>query len=223
MMLTQLGSLGDTMHTRTAAAAVAIAALLTLTACEGADTSSGSSKGRSSQDANDKASTGNDAAKTDTAKLPDMTGKGLQSAQDEAQEAGFYSLTSHDALGRDRMQAFDRNWQVCSQTPTAGQHPTDTRVDFATVKLEEDCPAKDEGTAQEAAGSTMPDFKGKAVKVARRALDSSTSITVRDSSGQDRMVLLESNWQVCSQEPPAGAKLDGRPVTLAAVKFGESC
>ncbi|MEU0070613.1 PASTA domain-containing protein [Streptomyces sp. NPDC006332] len=185
--------------------------------------SSGSSKAGSSQDANDTASIGNDKAKTETVNLPDMTGKGLQSAQDQAQEAGFYSLTSHDALGRDRMQAFDRNWKVCSQTPKAGEHPSDTKVDFATVKLEESCPAKDAGAVPESAGATMPDFRGKAVKVARQALDSSTSITVNDASGQDRMILMESNWQVCAQEPTAGAKLDGQPVTLTVVKFEESC
>ncbi|MFI6853201.1 hypothetical protein [Streptomyces sp. NPDC050416] len=218
------------MNKRTTTAALIAAALLTLTACEGTDTSSGndSKTGRGnssepSQGSNDKADTSNDTTKAETASLPNMTGKGLQSAQDQAQEAGFYSLTSHDALGRGRMQAFDRNWKVCSQTPKAGEHSTDTKVDFATVKLEEDCPAKDEGAAPEAAGGTMPDFKGKAVKVARQSLDASTSITVNDASGQDRMVLMESNWKVCSQEPAAGAKLDGRPVTLTAVKFEESC
>ncbi|MFB7930436.1 MULTISPECIES: PASTA domain-containing protein [Streptomyces] len=213
------------MIKHTTATALIAAALLTLTACEGTDASSGSSK--SSQGTNEKADTGSntsaDTTKAEMASLPDMTGKGLQSAQDQAQDAGFYTLTSHDALGRDRMQAFDRNWKVCSQTPQAGEHPTDTKVDFATVKLEEDCPAKDEGAAPEAAGGTMPDFTGKAVKVARQALDSSTSITVTDASGQDRMVLMESNWKVCSQEPAAGAKLDGQPVTLTAVKFKESC
>ncbi|OUD00014.1 hypothetical protein CA983_27250 [Streptomyces swartbergensis] len=213
---------GDTMIKRTTTAALIAAALLALTACEGTDTSSGNNS-KPSQGSNDKADTGNDTTKAENASLPDMTGKGLQSAQDQAQQAGFYSLTSHDALGRGRMQAFDRNWKVCSQTPKAGEHSTDTKVDFATVKLEEDCPAKDEGAAPEAAGGTMPDFKGKAVKVARQGLDPSTSITVNDASGQDRMVLMESNWKVCSQEPAAGAKLDGRPVTLTAVKFEESC
>ncbi|MEV6176933.1 PASTA domain-containing protein [Streptomyces sp. NPDC052015] len=169
--------------------------------------------------------TGTDTAKKDdaeTATLPDMKGKGLQSAQDQAQAAGFFYLTSHDALGRGRMQVLDRNWKVCSQTPAAGAHPTDTKVDFGTVKLEEECPAKDAGTVAEA-GATMPDFVGKSVKVARQALDDSTSITVKDASGDDRMVLLESNWKVCGQTPAAGSEIDGRPVTFTAVKFGESC
>jgi hypothetical protein len=158
-----------------------------------------------------------------TAALPDMVGKGLQSAQDEAQAAGFYLLTSHDALGRGRNQILDRGWKVCSQTPATGTHSTDVKVDFGTVKLEEKCPAGGDRGEPEKAGSTMPDFVGKAVKVARQSLDSSTSITVNDVSGQDRMVLVESNWQVCSTDPAAGAKLDGQPVTIGAVKFGESC
>ncbi|MEU8548097.1 hypothetical protein AB0C81_14035 [Streptomyces roseoverticillatus] len=164
-------------------------------------------------------------AKGDTkaGNLPDMTGKGLQSAQDHAQAAGFYNLASHDTLGRGRMQALDRNWKVCSQSPTPGKHPTNTKIDFGAVKLEETCPTKDQAAAPQASGSSMPDFTGKAVKVARRALHGNTSITVKDGSGQGRMVLVESNWQVCSQQPAAGAKLDGQPVTLTAVKFGETC
>ncbi|MFF4827481.1 hypothetical protein ACWDAO_02180 [Streptomyces sp. NPDC001212] len=163
------------MYTRTIAAAAAPM----LTACEGTDTFS--SKPSSVQSANDQPPAAGNAPATDdkkTATLPDMIGKGLQSAQDQAQAAGFYSLTSHDALGRGGMQAFDRNWKVCSQTSMQGEHPTDTKVDFATVKLEETCPATDEGAAPQAAGSTMPDFTSKSVKVARQALDSSTSITV---------------------------------------------
>ncbi|MFI1533590.1 PASTA domain-containing protein [Streptomyces anandii] len=221
------------MNSRITAAALAVTALCALTACEGTGTSSASSKpstvasGTSRPSAvpsaTASADSDKDTGKAETAALPDMTGKGLQSAQDQAQAAGFYALTSHDASGRDRMQLFDRNWKVCSQSPGAGEHPTDTTVDFAAVKLEETCPSKDQGAKPEAAGSTMPDFKGKSVNVARKALDSSTSITVKDVSGQDRFILIESNWQVCAQKPAPGTKLDGQPVTLNAVKFGETC
>ncbi|KUL61738.1 PASTA domain-containing protein [Streptomyces sp. NRRL S-1521] len=229
------------MHARSIAAALVVGtSLFALTGC-GPDqaSSTGTStttdkpvgtgeadEGASEEKAGDEKAGGEKAGdeKDETAALPDMTGKGLQSAQDQAQAAGFYGLTSHDALGRDRMQAFDRNWKVCSQTPKAGDHSTDTKVDFAAVKLEETCPAQDAGAEEpRAAGVKMPDFTGKAVKVARAALDSGTSITVNDASGQDRFILMESNWQVCGQEPAAGAKLDGRPVTLSAVKFEESC
>ncbi|MFJ4032990.1 hypothetical protein [Streptomyces griseoluteus] len=220
------------MNSRITAAALAVTALCALTACEGTDTGSTSSKPStiaSSKSQSDgpgaTGTTGSDAntRKPKTAALPDMRGKGLQSAQDQAQAAGFYALSSHDASGRGRMQAFDRNWKVCSQAPKTGEYSTDTTVDFATVKLEETCPAEDEGAQPQAAGSTMPDFTGKSVNVAREALDSSTSITIKDASGQDRLILIESNWQVCSQEPAAGVKLDGQPVTFTAVKFGEAC
>ncbi|WP_159037346.1 hypothetical protein [Streptomyces specialis] len=76
----------------------------------------------------------------ETAELPDFTGQQLQAAQDAAQAAGFFFLTSHDVSGQDRMQVWDRNWQVCTQSPPAGEHPADTEIDFGTVKLEETCP-----------------------------------------------------------------------------------
>ncbi|WP_416970186.1 hypothetical protein [Streptomyces sp. 4F14] len=126
-----------------------------------------------------------------------MRGKGLQAAQDQAQAAGFHGLTS--------------------QTPAPGEHPTDTKVDFGAVELEESCPARDAGAVQDA-GATMPDFRGKSVKAARQALGFSTGITVDDVSGESRMVLIESNWKVCTRNPKPGAELDGQPV-----EFGESC
>lgn len=157
------------------------------------------------------------------ATVPDFVGMGLQSAQDKAQKLGFYGLTSHDSLGRERMQIFDRGWKVCSQNVATGKKvSTDTSLDFGAVKVDESCPEKDE-KAPSTAGGEMPNFTGKSVKAARAAFDGGTTITVNDASGDDRWVLLESNWQVCSQKPAAGAALNGQPVTLAAVKFGETC
>ena len=163
------------------------------------------------------------AAADKKATVPDFAGMGLQSAQDKAQELGFFSLTSHDALGRDRMQAFDRNWKVCSQNVKAGTSAsTATELDFGAVKLEEGCPARDERPPS-AQGGKMPDFTGESVKSARGALDSGTSLTVEDASPEGRWVLLESNWQVCTQSPAAGEELNGQPVTFTAVKFDETC
>ncbi|MGW9245710.1 PASTA domain-containing protein [Streptomyces badius] len=158
----------------------------------------------------------------ETKAVPNFVGMGLQSAQDAAQEEGFYSLKSHDSAGRGRMQAFDRNWKVCSQNVAAGKVvSTDTTLDFGAVKLEETCPTSDQ-KAPEAAGGKMPDLTGESVKAARSVLDSGTSITVTDAAG-DRMVLLESNWKVCTQKPAAGTALNGQPVEFTAVKFEESC
>ena len=154
--------------------------------------------------------------------LPSLVGMGLQSAQDAAQQAGFFNLASHDSLGRTRTQILDRNWKVCFQTPAPGLVATDQKIDLGAVKLEEECPAKEAGPAPKA-DVTMPDFAGKALSVARQALDLGTSILTKDVSGMGRIILLESNWKVCRQSPSPGTKLAGQPVTLSAVKFEEPC
>ncbi|MFF0293718.1 hypothetical protein ACFYST_10115 [Kitasatospora sp. NPDC004614] len=161
-------------------------------------------------------------AQAKTADLPDFTGMGLQAAQDKAQTAGFFGLKSHDALGRSRNQILDRDWKVCSQSPAAGQQPTSTVVDMAAVKLDEQCPAADQGAATMKAGASMPDVKGKAVSAVRDMLPRNVSLSSKDAL-QSRMIVVESNWQVCSQDPAAGAALNGQPVVLKVVKFGESC
>lgn len=216
---------------RTTLAVIAATAVLSLTACDPAATTTtaktapaAAPPASSTPPAAPAATAPPAAAAPKQAELPTLIGKGLQSAQDASQAAGFYALTSHDALGRARSQIDDRNWKVCTQSPAPGQQPTDAKVDLGAVKLDETCPAADQGTApQPKAGATMPDFKGKAASVARAALDKGTSLTVKDGSGQSRMVLVESNWQVCSQDPAAGAELTGQPVALTVVKFTEKC
>ncbi|MFH8656271.1 PASTA domain-containing protein [Streptomyces afghaniensis] len=111
----------------------------------------------------------------------------------------------------------DRNWKVRSQTMEAGTfEPTDTDLDFGALKLREGCPAKNEKPPA-AEGGRVPNFAGESVKAARSALDSGVSLTVKDALPDDRWVLVESNWKVCTQEPAAGTSLNGQPVTLKAV------
>lgn len=214
------------MRTRIITAAVLCAAVGGLVACQPVDESKPTDVGAPSATAavpESSAPAGDGKSGAEKATVPDFVGMGLQSAQDKAQEVGFFGLVSHDALGRDRMQAFDRNWKVCNQNVKAGTAvSTDTELDFGAVKLEETCPAKEE-KAPSAEGGKMPDFKGKSVKVARAALDSGTSLTVKDASAEGRFVLLESNWKVCTQDPAAGTALNGQPVEFSAVKFEESC
>ena len=159
--------------------------------------------------------------------MANFIGKGLQTAQDDAQGQGFYNLTSHDATGRARHQILDRDWKVCFQAPAAGAPiSADTQIDFGVVKLEESCPATDQGNQAPPAaseGQAMPNLIGKSLNVAGAALPSSTSITPKDISGQDRMILVQSNWQVCTQQPKPGAQFNGQPVTFGVVKFDESC
>ncbi|MFJ1866295.1 hypothetical protein ACIOD1_16835 [Streptomyces sp. NPDC088097] len=195
---------------------LAAASVLALTACDPqvADSGKPSTPGTPAASST--------APSTKTATLPDLVGKGLQTAQDEAQRAGFFVLTSHDALGSERLQALDRNWKVCSQTPGASARlDTKTAVDFGAVKLEETCPATD-APAPKPAGDVMPNFVGQGMKAVRSALPGNASITVKDAV-QSRMVLQESNWKVCTQDPKAGAALSGRPVTFTVAKTEESC
>ncbi|WP_308122286.1 hypothetical protein [Streptomyces sp. WAC04114] len=121
------------------------------------------------------------------------------------------------------MQILDRDWKVCSQEPAAdAKVSTDTELDFGAVKLKEGCPAEDQAEPS-AVGGTMPNFAGKSVKAARHTLDSSTSITVTDASGDARFILVESNWQVCNQAPNASTNRKRLPVEFGAVKFGKKC
>ncbi|MFF8308983.1 PASTA domain-containing protein [Streptomyces lydicus] len=206
------------MRRTLAATITAAAACLSLAACNPAPT------GASKASATAGSPTRDDAAEGSTATLPNLVGKGLQSAQDAAQAAGFYGLDSHDALGRGRMQILDRDWKVCTQKPSPGNAATSVTVDLGAVKLSEDCPGADRGAAEQPkATDTMPDLRGKSVKVARQALESGASITVKDVTGQDRFVVMESNWKVCTQNPVAGAKYSGQPVTFGATKFDEDC
>jgi hypothetical protein len=143
------------MRTRTIAAALAAATLLTLTACEGTNDSSSNKPGTTAEATSDqpKQDTAPTEADTDTpaddagaaepepenATLPDLVGQDLQAAQDEAQAAGFFVLDDQDASGQKRLQVFDRNWVVCSQEPAPGTHPTDTPVTLYAVKDGEAC------------------------------------------------------------------------------------
>jgi hypothetical protein len=203
------------MHTRVATVTVGIAAaLLAVTAC-GPTTSDPKDPGA--------AGTGTSAGTAAARSVPDLVGKGLQAAQDAAQAAGFDSLTSHDSLGRARHQILDRDWKVCFQSPAAGTRTaTTTKLDFGAVKVAETCPKADVRLPAKT-GRTMPDFVGKGLAAARDSLPDDASVTSKDAAGKHRLVVVESNWKVCSQDPKAGAPFTGQPVTFTAVKTDEAC
>lgn len=212
------------MRTHASLTIAALAAALALTACGPTNsTGSGTSAGTTTtSDGSTPTSADAPPAKAKTVAVPNLVGKGLQTAQDTAQAAGFYTLTSHDSLGLDRMQILDRDWKVCSQTPAAGSTvDVTTKLDLGAVKLAEACPKADKEPPAKAA-KTMPNYVGKGLKAARASLPSGASITTKDAAG-DRMILLESDWKVCSQDPKAGAAYTGQPVTLTAVKTDETC
>ncbi|MFG2683147.1 hypothetical protein [Streptomyces sp. NPDC048392] len=141
------------MRNRTIAAALAAAAALTLTACEGEssgpntpDTVTEASSSPTKEETAPAETTETDtdtsdtaAGASDTGTLPDLVGQDLQAAQDAAQAAGFYALDDQDASGQGRLQILDRNWTVCSQEPVPGAYPTDTFVTLFAVKDGESC------------------------------------------------------------------------------------
>lgn len=159
--------------------------------------------------------------------VPDFAGKGLLTAEDDAQAAGFGNLASHDASGRGRMQILDPDWKVCFQAPAAGTvASTGGKLNFGVVKLGEACPAMDEGAHSPvpvSEGQPMPDLAGRSLNVAIASLPSSTSIVARDVSGRHRLIIVQSDWKICSQRPKPGATFRGQPVYFKVVKFGESC
>jgi len=123
------------------------------------------------------------------AALPDLVGKGLQAAEDAAQAAGFFALTSHDALGQRRDQVLDREWTVCFQDPAPGPAPSSTLVVLGAVRLGETCPATDLGAAAaladptvEADPNAVPDVVGLSVAQATRSLGPDP-VTLRDATG----------------------------------------
>ena len=69
----------------------------------------------------------------------------------------------------------------------------------------------------------MPNLVGKSLNVATGSLPSGTSITSKDVSGHGRLIIVKSNWKVCTQNPKPGTQFNGQPVNLGVVKFGESC
>ncbi|MFD2081900.1 hypothetical protein SAMN05421678_101134 [Actinopolymorpha cephalotaxi] len=155
--------------------------------------------------------------------LPNLVGMGLQSAQEAARGAGFENLTSHDALGRGRHQILDRSWRVCGQAPAPGRWAKDSPIDLGAVRLEERCPAGDQGRRPIRVSTTMADFRGRSLAVARAALPPDTGIEEVDGTGAGRAALLESNWRICAQSPAAGTRLHGQPVRFTMVKFTEHC
>jgi hypothetical protein len=206
--------------TATATAVGLLAAgALGLSACNPADTGSNGA-GRSSAATPGSGSKGSATAAVRS--IPSLVGKGLQAAQDAARAAGFDHLTSHDSAGRDRQQILDRDWKVCSQSPAAGSvAATGAKLDLGAVKVAETCPPSDKAPPAKA-GRRMPDFVGKALNTATGALPSDTSVHFADATG-GRVIILQSDWRICTQKPAAGASLHGQPVAFSVVKFGEQC
>ncbi|MFL6238578.1 MAG: PASTA domain-containing protein [Actinomycetes bacterium] len=76
---------------------------------------------------------------------------------------------------------------------------------------------------------TMPNLVGKDLQTAQDTIQSITRDGIwfthsHDVSGDDRMQILDRDWQVCNQNVPSGAKIrSGSNIDFGVVKFGETC
>ncbi len=73
---------------------------------------------------------------------------------------------------------------------------------------------------------TMPSLVGMNLQLAQDTLQSLDSYLMdqTDASGLGRFQVDDSNWQVCTQDPAAGAVVPiSTLVTLGSVKLAESC
>jgi hypothetical protein len=161
------------------------------------------------------------ATTTGTRQLPDGVGKVLSYAFDAARTAGLADLTTHDASGRMRAQVLYTDWKVCFMTPRPGTVPSSSRVDFGVVKLDESCPASDQGLVTATAGAAMPDLRGRSARYAHDVLGNRAGISYKTRSGGSALVLVDSNWQVCDQTPKPGQPYGGVPVTLVVAKYSD--
>jgi hypothetical protein len=156
------------------------------------------------------------------ASLPALETKGLKWAQARATSAGFGKLTSYDSLGRDRGQRDAQAWQVCFVTPDPGSHARSTLIEFGVVRLEETCPAKDQGRI-DPAGQTMPNLYNRTAYMARVAFGDDASIRIVDVVSKNEVTRGLGDYRICTQEPAAGQPWDGVPVKLAVVPFDDDC
>ena len=74
-------------------------------------------------------------------RMPKLMCFDLQEAQDTLQSAGFNTMASRDATGRQRAQFTDRDWTVTGQTPSpGGTYAKRTKVTLQVVKDGEPSP-----------------------------------------------------------------------------------
>jgi beta-lactam-binding protein with PASTA domain len=154
--------------------------------------------------------------------LPDLRTKGLQWAKARGEDAGFSTVNTHDALGRNRGNRDAKSWQVCFQSPTAGNHPRKTPVELGVVRVTETCPTTDQWQIAPAT-STMPDLINRTAFIASKALGDDASIRYVDVASRREISRDLGDFRVCAQEPAAGEPFDGVPVKAAVVPYDDDC
>lgn len=222
MTLAAAGSTG--LRQRMAVGLLAGAWVLTLSACGGGNEDAGSL-------------------------MPSVEDSRLDVALADLEEQGIPE-SEVDVIGGGAFGIVDEsNWIVCEQRPGPGE-PIDVGIRLtvdrscgssgssgsgdagassgvpAATGQPPDPVATSENPPDQAETFVVPDLTGMNLQLAQDTLQSLGSYLIdqEDASGLDRIQVLDSNWQVCSQSPPAGTMVPVEAVILlASVKLGESC
>jgi beta-lactam-binding protein with PASTA domain len=160
--------------------------------------------------------------------MPNVTGERLDVAYSDLDAAGVSKGDVEVVGGGTFGVVVESNWVVCEQRPAAGATIERVRliVDRSCGGAPEPSAGIDAGTGEATEGFTMPDVVGMVLQDAQDLLQSKGSYLMDqvDATGLGRLQILDSNWTVCSQSPPAGASVSPTQiVTLSAVKLTESC
>ncbi len=149
------------------------------------------------------------AATTHAVRTVDYTGEPLDTAEEQARSAGFTTI-DHDAADKARTVIIRGGWNVCFQQAD----PTAKTIDFAAVKTDEPCPAKDGGPLP---WPDMPKVVGHtynaAVKILEHAHIDLTRVTLDDvyldvaPPTATEAAKNGDEWRVCFQDPGSGEEI----------------
>jgi hypothetical protein len=116
----------------------------------------------------------------------------------------------------------------CSAAPAPASAPPTVDV---TVPVPEPMPTTRSTPAVEPVATSwgMPDLVGMNLQEAQDALQRLTAFgvtlsTSSDARGEGRSQVLDRNWKVCDQDPPAGSTITSATVPdFSVVRTSESC
>ena len=147
--------------------------------------------------------------------MPDFTGQ-----QDSVAYSNIGDLNASDVMqdGNDGNSNSTDNYFVCAQNPSPGTKiSSDAEVTFIVAPSSGDCQVNT---------GRMPNLVGMELDLASNLAEAmgSGSPSKTDATSDARTILLDSNWQVCSQSPAQDADLNSdTEVKLYAVKTDENC
>jgi len=120
----------------------------------------------------------------------------------------------------------DTSSAVVEETTAAAPAPEPEPTDEATEEPEVEPVAEEEADTSAEDTFVMPNVVGMNLQEAQDELQSRGSyiLSQDDATGRGRFQMLDSNWQVCSQDQAPGETFDlAELVNLTAVKLSETC